>query len=70
MERFLRLVSATKIPFARMEASTDRDRGRQKFANRRNFHCVPMATFGRMKLANCRICKQIHFSLGSANNFN
>jgi hypothetical protein len=29
-----------------------------------------MATFGRMKLANCRKYKQIHFSLGSANNFN
>jgi hypothetical protein len=49
---FCAFSSAAKIPFADTEASTERDCGGQKLANRRNFHCVPMATFGRTKLAN------------------
>jgi hypothetical protein len=42
----------------------------EKFANRRNSHCVTMALFEHAKLANLLMCKAFHSSLGSANDFN
>jgi hypothetical protein len=38
----------------------------EKFANRRNSHCVTMALFEHAKLANLLMCKAFHSSLGSA----
>ena len=42
----------------------------RKFANRRNSHCVTMASLEHANLANSLMCKAFHSSLGSAMDFN